>query len=305
MRLQWSREHLEKTLCLLVFFAAYPGALLLFHPNALAAFPAAWQFRTLAHLLWAVACLGLVHYRTEGTAARFGWGAAAFAVILLTGWGGVMLGNFTNVGRDVLAANSLLIASFIGVCAIRLFPKAFQTPALVVLLAAIVLSQTYVRHEEELAPRQIASKQSPAKAEETAIRRLVRVSLSHEGVPYQYGAILSASGRLDCSAFVQRVFRLSGFDLSRSAWDQFQDERTLPVAKGAELEPGDLVFFSGFRGPDRVAHVGIYLGNHKFISALGEASRVVIERTDSERWTKAFLGARRYRFPVIPPEAKS
>ncbi len=298
MRLQWSREHLEKTLCLLVFFAAYPGALLLFHPNALASFPAAWQFRALAHLIWTVACLGIVHYRAEGLGPRLGWGFAAFTVILLTGWGGVFFANFTSVGQAVLAANSLLIASFLGVSAIRLFPKAFRTPALVVLLGAVVLSQTHVRHEEEVSPVQIVSKITPLKAEETAIRKVVRVALSHEGVPYQYGAILSATGRVDCSALVQRVFRLSGFDLSRSAWDQFRDERTRLLTKGAVLEPGDLVFFSGFRGAGQVAHVGIYVGNAKFISALAEASKVTVEYMDNPRWTKAYLGARRYLFPL-------
>ncbi len=299
MRLNWSRRHWEKILCCLVFFAAYPGALLLFHPSSLAAFPAAWQFKTLAHLAWTVLCLGLIHYRTELAGPRIGWGLAAFATILIFGWGGVWLGDFPTVGKGILTANAMLVAAFIGVTVIRWFPNAFQTPTMFIFLGAVVLSQTYVHREEELAARQPASakKVAPRKAEETTIRRLVRLALAHEGVPYQYGAMMATTGRLDCSAFVQRVFRLSGFDISRSAWDQFQDERTIALTKEMELLPGDLVFYSGFRGPGQVAHVGIYIGGSRFISALGEASQVTIERTDSPRWTKAFLGARRYVFP--------
>ena len=296
MQIHWSREHGEKVLSALILAAAYPGALLLFHPNALGSFPAAWQFWLVAQVIWAVAWLALVHHRTESFWPRLGWSLASFALILLPVWGKALIFHYSTTGAAILAAHGLLLAAYIGISTIKSFPALLRMPALTVLLAAVVFAQTISRAKSDP-----AFTRSPIEfvTEEAAIRQLIRVGLEHEGIPYQYGANLPETGRLDCSSLVQRVFRLVGVDVPRAAFDQFRDVSPDRVGKLGEFKPGDVVFFSGFRGPVEVGHVGIYLGGGRFLSALGDAAKVVIQPMNSPRWEKSFLGARRYRLPVI------
>lgn len=114
---------------------------------------------------------------------------------------------------------------------------------------------------------------------------LVALAWRLRGTPYRYGG--SNPDALDCSGFVQEVFRMGGHPLPRLADEQFR--ATTPIPTG-DLEPGDLVFFTTDQpGP---SHVGIYTGEGRFLHA--SSSRGVTEdRLDSEWFAARFLGGRR------------
>lgn len=105
-----------------------------------------------------------------------------------------------------------------------------------------------------------------------------------DGTPYCYGG--TTTDCFDCSGFVIHCFQKAGIALPRSTSELYGiGER---VVDG--LRPGDLVFFN--TNGRSVSHVGIYLGNDRFIHA--STSRGVMTSSLSERyWQQRYLGARR------------
>jgi cell wall-associated NlpC family hydrolase len=91
-----------------------------------------------------------------------------------------------------------------------------------------------------------------------------------------------------------------GLVLPRRA-DQQAKDAALAVIKKDELRPGDLVFFNTMRRA--FSHVGIYVGEGKFIHAPRTGGEVRIEDMRSSYWVKRFNGARRAEIPA--PEAGS
>ncbi|MCS6957828.1 MAG: C40 family peptidase [Aquificaceae bacterium] len=114
---------------------------------------------------------------------------------------------------------------------------------------------------------------------------IVLTALTYMQRPYQFGA--NELYRMDCSAFVQRVFEVNGIRLPRSTKEQAQ--AGIPIDT-EELLPGDLLFYSTYRkGP---SHVGIYIGNGKMVHA-SERSGITVSRIDEPYWQSRFLFARR------------
>ena len=108
------------------------------------------------------------------------------------------------------------------------------------------------------------------------------------GVPYRRGGNNVDTG-FDCSGFVRAMFEQSvGLILPRSA-DQ-QAAATQKIDK-TELQPGDLVFFNTMRRA--FSHVGIYVGNGKFIHSPKPGAQVRVEDMQMTYWQKRFTGARR------------
>jgi cell wall-associated NlpC family hydrolase len=89
----------------------------------------------------------------------------------------------------------------------------------------------------------------------TAGEVAVAWALAQVGTPYVWGGETPGVG-FDCSGLTQVAYRVAGIDLPRVAQDQFDGGPRLGL--GAELEPGDLVFFGD--GPSGVTHVGLYVG---------------------------------------------
>jgi cell wall-associated NlpC family hydrolase len=104
-------------------------------------------------------------------------------------------------------------------------------------------------------------------------------------LPYRLGGD-SGSG-IDCSALVQRTFRVVGLDLPRTAAKQFR--QGCAVAR-EELMAGDLVFFHG-RKLREITHVGIYIGGGRFIHAARHG--VVVASLQASHWARRLAGARR------------
>lgn len=83
------------------------------------------------------------------------------------------------------------------------------------------------------------------------------------GIAYRYGGTSVATG-FDCSGFMQHIFRRAmGINLPRTAAEQAR--MGSPVSR-SELQPGDMVFFRTLGG-SRISHVGLYIGNDRFIHA--------------------------------------
>lgn len=106
------------------------------------------------------------------------------------------------------------------------------------------------------------------------------------GTRYRFGG--SSRNGIDCSSFVQQVFREMEVSLPRTAREQFEVGNE--VSPG-DLQKGDLVFFRTYaRFP---SHVGIYLGGNKMIHASSRDRRVVISTMDTPYYRARFLGAKR------------
>jgi cell wall-associated NlpC family hydrolase len=120
---------------------------------------------------------------------------------------------------------------------------------------------------------------------------LVATARRFLGVPYLWGG-MTVHG-IDCSGFVSRVYHANGVVLPRDADLQFESPDAAPVERGA-LEPGDLVFFGG--DATTITHVGLYLGDGRFINATTHETPVVREdRLDDPHWSSIYRGARRPR----------
>ncbi len=118
---------------------------------------------------------------------------------------------------------------------------------------------------------------------------LVRTAKRFIGVPYKWGGTSSERG-FDCSGLTLVVYRLNGLGLPRASFQQFKTGTK--VSNGA-LQAGDLVFFAT-RKPQRVSHVGIYIGDGKFIHAPRRGKDVRISKLSSPYYAKRYMGARNY-----------
>ena len=129
---------------------------------------------------------------------------------------------------------------------------------------------------------------------------LVMSAMNFLGVRYRRGGNSVDQG-FDCSGFTRYVFENSlGLVLPRRA-DQQAKDSSLQSVKPAELKPGDLVFFNTMRRA--FSHVGIYVGEGKFIHAPRTGGEVRIEDMRQAYWAKLFNGARRPELPSTPQPA--
>lgn len=117
---------------------------------------------------------------------------------------------------------------------------------------------------------------------------LAEFALKLRDIRYRRGGRVPATG-FDCSGFVHYVFaRALGIDLPDDSASQF----TAGIKVGRdEMKAGDLVFFH-IRGK-RISHVGIYLGNGRFIHSPATGERVRVNRLDESYWAHRFAGAKR------------
>jgi cell wall-associated NlpC family hydrolase len=123
---------------------------------------------------------------------------------------------------------------------------------------------------------------------EARATELVVSALGLLGVPYRRGGSNAETG-FDCSGFVRSIYeQTAGLILPRRA-DQ-QAAATEKIDK-SDLQPGDLVFFNTMRRA--FSHVGIYVGNGKFVHAPKPGAQVRVEDMGVSYWANRFDGARR------------
>ena len=117
---------------------------------------------------------------------------------------------------------------------------------------------------------------------------LVVNAMGFLGVPYRRGGNSADTG-FDCSGFVRAMYEQSiGLILPRKA--EQQAAATQNIARD-DLKPGDLVFFNTMRRA--FSHVGIYVGDNKFIHSPRPGAGVRVESMGIDYWTRRFDGARR------------
>jgi len=139
-------------------------------------------------------------------------------------------------------------------------------------------------------PEEFSRHESTARAQR--VEALLQALLAL-GVEYRNAGRSSNQG-FDCSGLVAHVFREAyGMHLPHNT--RAQSELGVPVSF-ADLEPGDLVFYNTLDRP--FSHVGIYLGDSRFVHAPKVGSNVRVESLRAAYWNSRFDGARRINPPI-------
>lgn len=159
------------------------------------------------------------------------------------------------------------------------------------LAAALLLAgcgRDAVRADAPPAPAPQRAWAPVAPADPAAANAVLMRAISLVGTPYRYGGN-TPEGGFDCSGLVTYVFRdMLALDLPRTSRElaAWQGPRIAPEA----LAPADLVFF-GSGG--NVTHVGIYVGEGRFVHAPSTGGTVRLDHLDGSYWRRAYSGAKR------------
>ena len=133
-------------------------------------------------------------------------------------------------------------------------------------------------------------------ADSTEMRDLGQVSneviiraISLVGTPYRYGGTQPGTG-FDCSGLIGYVFsEAAGLKLPRTTRELIDiDARAIDRD---DLQAGDLIYFNSRGG--RVSHIGIYVGEGRFVHAPSTGGVVRIDKLNTPYWTKFYVGAKR------------
>ncbi len=120
-------------------------------------------------------------------------------------------------------------------------------------------------------------------------REVVSYAENFIGTPYVWGGTDLTSG-VDCSGFVYSVYKNFGITLNRTSRDMYTQGK---IVGRNELVPGDLLFFNT-GGDSVISHVGMYIGEGKYIhSTNGAGNGVTISNLDDDYSTSTYVGARR------------
>jgi peptidoglycan DL-endopeptidase CwlO len=128
----------------------------------------------------------------------------------------------------------------------------------------------------------VARPAPPVEVQPTTGEKAVKIALRYLGTPYSWAGASPAG--FDCSGFVMYVYGRLGIGLPHSSSALWGEGR--PVAR-RDLEAGDIVFFNG------LSHVGIYVGNGKFIHSPHTGDVVKISRFSDDWYGSTYDGARR------------
>lgn len=147
-----------------------------------------------------------------------------------------------------------------------------------------VIDEFYIVAPQEYAIAHLDQSQSADLRDE-----LVQTALRYLGIPYRWGGTTDQDG-FDCSGLTMVCYRLNGLDLPRVSRHQYSSGRAI---RKDELQRGDLVFFAT-RQKGIVSHVGLYIGEDRFIHAPRTGENVQIESLLHPYYAERFLGARSY-----------
>ncbi len=115
--------------------------------------------------------------------------------------------------------------------------------------------------------------------------RAAAIALDQLGAPYRYGG--SSPAGFDCSGLVQYSYARAGMPLPRTT--QALWNYTAPI-EARRMLPGDLLFF---RVSGKMSHVGLYLGDGRFVHAPSSGKHVSVESLNSDYYSRAFMRAGR------------
>jgi cell wall-associated NlpC family hydrolase len=141
--------------------------------------------------------------------------------------------------------------------------------------------------DQLIASQPTAARPEPTPKMSDRVQALLRRATALLGTPYRWGG--ESENGFDCSGLVGYVFKTAlGIDLPRVSREM---ARSGEKVERDALSAGDLVFFS--RRGRRVDHVGIYMGNGKFVHAPRTGKDVMVSRLDNGYWARKFMQARR------------
>ena len=153
----------------------------------------------------------------------------------------------------------------------------------IILLALLPLSAMANDSSEATAPTVTADSGMLGQAQEVVLR-----ALSFIDVRYKWGGASPDTG-FDCSGLIRYVYnQVTGQALPGNAKEISQVGESI---ERSELQPGDLVFFNTLRRP--FSHVGIYLGESRFVHAPSRGGKVEIVDMSERYWKTRYNGARR------------
>lgn len=112
----------------------------------------------------------------------------------------------------------------------------------------------------------------------TAAENIIASAEKYIGTPY--------GGDFDCSGYVYKVFNENGIELPRSSKTQYKHGESV---EKANLQKGDLVFFD--TSGSGISHVGIYIGDNKFIHSSTSSGVMISKLNDPYYWGKRYVGA--------------
>ena len=123
------------------------------------------------------------------------------------------------------------------------------------------------------------------------VKRVIKRAHTLLGIPYLWGGMSLEKG-FDCSGMLVYLFKQeANIHLPRTTADMLKAKK-LPVARHA-LKPGDAVFFRT-QGSVRSNHVGLYIGDNRFIHAPRTGKTIRINSMDNSYWKKNYTTARRF-----------
>lgn len=138
-------------------------------------------------------------------------------------------------------------------------------------------------------PEELAAAQRERKGDVFVRRRIVGTAQNFLGLPYRWGGASPKDG-FDCSGLIMTAYRLNGYELPRTSREQFIAGNPIPVDA---LQPADLVFFAT-RSRGSVSHVGLYIGDGRFIHAPGRGKTIRIDSLSQDYYRRRLLGARHF-----------
>lgn len=155
---------------------------------------------------------------------------------------------------------------------------------------------TYLNSTQEIISKSVVFLTPDSSDEHTLIGKykkakdtILAQGMQYIGIDYKWGGNSEETG-FDCSGLVRAVFQNSvGMTLPRTALEMSKVGKKVP--SGAKLKPGDLVFFNTMKR--KFSHVGIYVGNNKFLHSPRTGAQVRVEEMDVKYWKKRFNGATR------------
>jgi cell wall-associated NlpC family hydrolase len=152
------------------------------------------------------------------------------------------------------------------------------------LQAAGIIDAYYI-----VGPENYPSAEPPGSDKKALRDKIVGSAKRYLGVPYRWGGSSPESG-FDCSGLTMAVYQLNGLNLPRSSSAQW---RAGSQVDRSQLSKADLVFFAT-SGGSRISHVGIYVGDGRFIHAPGRGKKICITSFSNLYFKDHFLGARTY-----------
>jgi cell wall-associated NlpC family hydrolase len=125
-----------------------------------------------------------------------------------------------------------------------------------------------------------------ARADKATAQRAADYAQDMIGKPYRYGG--NSPAGFDCSGLVQYSYSRAGLPIARTT----RSQREAGISIGSQsLRAGDLIFFD--QEGQKSSHVGIYIGDGRFVHAPSSGKQVRVDTLDTKYWKKHYSGARR------------